>query len=107
MNNGLESAKPEKGDSEDSAIVFCGLKDLAKKLAGKNVVVLTDGLINDTLWLNVAKNSELAQDMRSAGDYKSESHNAVQGEFPEASLVIVPQGERPNRWRRLRRSMQP
>ena len=46
MNNGLESAKPEKGDSEDSAIVFCGLKDLAKKLAGKNVVVLTDGLIN-------------------------------------------------------------
>ena len=94
MNNGLESAKPEKGDSEDSAIVFCGLKDLAKKLAGKNVVVLTDGLINALYGSMLPKNSELAQDMRSAGDYKSESHNAVQGEFPEASLVIVPQGEK-------------
>ncbi|HNX73574.1 MAG TPA: 3-dehydroquinate synthase [Spirochaetales bacterium] len=94
MNNELESAKPEKGDSEDSAIVFCGLKDLAKKLAGKNVVVLTDGLINVLYGSMLPKNSELAQDMRSAGDYKSESHNAVQGEFPEASLVIVPQGEK-------------
>ena len=94
MNNELESAKPEKGDSEDSAIVFCGLKDLAKKLAGKNVVVLTDGLINALYGSMLPKNSELAQDMRSAGDHKSESHNAVQGEFPEASLVIVPQGEK-------------